>query len=165
MERYFEKISFEQFKKDIMDDKNLYSNYELPVRKTKSSAGYDFIAMQDINLKPNETIKIPTGYKANFLEDEALFIIIRSSLGFKYNIRMMNQVGVIESDYYNNIDNEGHMFVKLQNEGDKDFIVKKGDRICQCIFVKFLTVDDENEIENIRKGGFGSTNNGDENNG
>ena len=75
MERYFEKISFEQFKKDIADDQNLYNDYELPVRKTKHSAGYDFMAIQDINLKPNETIKIPTGYKSNFLEDEVLFII------------------------------------------------------------------------------------------
>ena len=104
MERYFEKISFNQFKKDIIDDKELYDSYLLPVRKTMSSAGYDFIAMQSINLKPNEIIKIPTGYKAKFLDDEVMFIIIRSSLGFKYNIRMMNQVGVIESDYYNNID-------------------------------------------------------------
>ena len=156
MERYFEKISFEQFKKDIMDDKNLYSNYELPVRKTKSSAGYDFIAMQDINLKPNETIKIPTGYKANFLEDEALFIIIRSSLGFKYNIRMMNQVGVVESDYYNNIDNEGHIWVALENEGDKEIHINKGESYVQGIFTKFLTCGDK--PQNKRTGGIGSTN-------
>ncbi len=156
MERYFEKISFEQFKKDIADDQNLYNDYELPVRKTKHSAGYDFMAIQDINLKPNETIKIPTGYKSNFLEDEVLFIIIRSSLGFKYNIRMMNQVGVVESDYYNNIDNEGHIWVALKNEGDKEIHINKGESYVQGIFTKFLTCGDKPQSE--RNGGIGSTN-------
>ena len=156
MERYFEKISFNQFKKDIIDDKELYDSYLLPVRKTMSSAGYDFIAMQSINLKPNEIIKIPTGYKAKFLDDEVMFIIIRSSLGFKYNIRMMNQVGVIESDYYNNIDNEGHIWVALKNEGDKEIYINKGESYVQGIFTKFLTCGDKPQIKRV--GGIGSTN-------
>ena len=156
MNRYFEKISLEQFKKDISDDINLYNNYELPVRKTMYSAGYDFIAMDDIIIKPNETRKIPTGYKAKFNEDEVMFIIIRSSLGFKYNIRMMNQVGVIESDYYNNIDNEGHIWVALKNEGDKELHVNKGESYVQGIFTKFLTCGDK--PQDIRTGGIGSTN-------
>ena len=90
--------------------------------------------------------------------DEVLFLIIRSSLGFKNNIRMCNQVGVIDSDYYGNINNEGHIFVKLQNEGTEAFSVKKGTRICQGIFVKYLTVDNEEEINNERVSGIGSTN-------
>ena len=155
MERYFEKISFNQFKKDIKDDKELYDNYELPIRKTKNSAGYDFIAIEDFMIKPGEIVKIPTGYKANFGHDEMLMIIVRSSMGFKYNIRLTNQVGIIESDYYNNIDNEGHMFVALQNEGDKDFVVKKGESYAQGIFAKFLTCGDS--VNEIRNGGLGST--------
>ena len=156
--RKFEKISFEQFSKDIKEDKELYNSYKLPVRKTKNSAGYDFESLIDFILKPNEIIKIPLGIKACMNNDEVLMIFIRSSQGFKYNIRLCNQVGIIDSDYYNNEDNEGHMWIKLKNEGDKDYIVKKGDAVCQGIFTKFLSVDDEEEIKNIRKSGIGSTN-------
>ena len=156
MERYFEKISFEQFKKDIIDDINLYNEYSLPLRKTKYSAGYDFIAIEDIVILPGEIKKISTGYKANMLEDEMLMLFVRSSMGFKYNVRLCNQVGIIDKDYYNNPDNEGHMFVKLQNEGDKVFIVKKGEAYAQGIFTKFLTCGEE--VEEERTGGIGSTN-------
>ena len=90
-------------------------------------------------------------------EDEVLLLIVRSSMGFKYNVRMCNQVGVIDSDYYNNLDNEGHIWIKLQNHGEKDYIVKKGDKIIQGIFTKFLTVTSENEIKNKRISGIGST--------
>jgi len=156
MERYFEKISFEEFKKDIKDDKKIYDEYMLPVRKTKNSAGYDFLAIEDLEIKPGEIKKIPTGYKAKFQCDEMLMIFVRSSMGFKYNVRMTNQVGIIESDYYNNIDNEGHMYVSLQNEGDKVFKISKGDAYAQGIFVKFLTCGEE--VNEIRTGGIGSTN-------
>ena len=156
MDRYFEKISFEEFKKDIKDDINLYNEYKLPERKTMYSAGYDFLAIEDFEIKPGEIKKIPTGYKAKFGIDEMLMIFVRSSMGFKYNIRMTNQVGIIESDYYNNIDNEGHMYVSLQNEGNKTFKVNKGDAYAQGIFTKFLTCGEE--ISNIRVGGIGSTN-------
>lgn len=143
--RYFEKISFEQFEKDISDDKALYDEYKKPRRDTKFAAGYDIYSLSDFTLKPTEIIKIPTGIKVNMNDDEVLLLVDRSSQGFKYNVRMCNQVGVIDKDYYNNTDNEGHIFVKLQNEGTKDYIVKKGDAICQGIFVHYLTVDDENE--------------------
>ncbi len=156
--RYFEKISFEQFKKDICDDKKLYGEYNLPKRQTKYSAGYDFESLFDFTLKPGESKKLATGIKVNMNSDEMLMIVVRSSLGFKYNARMCNQVGIVESDYYNNLDNEGHLFVKIQNEGVNDLIIKKGDRICQGIFVKFLTVDNEEEIDNKRISGIGSTN-------
>ncbi|MBQ7032013.1 MAG: hypothetical protein IJN13_06610 [Bacilli bacterium] len=156
MERYFEKISFEQFKKDIKDDSNLYEEYKLPIRKTKCSAGYDFLAIEDFEIMPGEIKKIPTGYKANFGADEMLMLLVRSSMGFKYNMRMCNQVGIVESDYFNNPDNEGHLFVALQNEGDKIFKVKKGEAYSQGIFTKFLTCGDE--VNEIRTGGIGSTN-------
>ncbi|MCI8779013.1 MAG: deoxyuridine 5'-triphosphate nucleotidohydrolase [Bacilli bacterium] len=156
--RYFEKINFEQFKKDISNDKKLYNEYNLPKRQTKYSAGYDFESLFDFTLKPGETKKIATGIKVNMNSDEMLMIVIRSSLGFRYNTRMCNQVGIVESDYYNNPDNDGHLFVKIQNEGTDDLIIKKGDRICQGIFVKFLTIDNEEEIKKERTSGIGSTN-------
>ena len=146
--RYFEKISFEQFSKDIKNDKKLYESYNIPSRKTKFAAGYDIYSLEDFILKPTEIIKIPTGIKANMNDDEVLLLVDRSSQGFKYNVRLCNQVGVIDKDYYNNPNNEGHIFVKLQNEGDKDYVVKRGDAICQGIFIKYLTVDnEENKFE------------------
>ena len=154
--RKFEKISFEQFKKDISDDINLYNSYLLPKRGTKCSAGYDFLAINSFTIKPGEIKKIPTGYKADFNSDEVLFLLDRSSMGFKYNVRLCNQVGVIESDYYNNESNEGHIFIALQNEGDKDFVVEQNGAYSQGIFLKFLTTDDDN-AEGIRTGGLGST--------
>ena len=139
--RKFEKISFDQFKKDIEDNIDLYEKYKLPSRATKLSAGYDFYSLYDFTLKPNEIIKIPTG----------------SSQGFKYNVRLCNQVGILDGDYYNNESNEGHIWIKIQNQGNKDYFVKSGEAICQGIFTKYLTVDNEEEIKNERKGGFGST--------
>ena len=153
--RKFEKVSIDEFSKYY--DKKLYEEYDLPKRMTSHSAGYDFFAIEGFTLKPWEIKKIPTGYKATFGSDEMLMILVRSSMGFKYNVRMTNQVGIIESDYYNNIDNEGHMFVSLQNEGDRDFVVKKGEGYAQGIFTKFLICDDD-VITNERKGGLGSTN-------
>ena len=153
--RKFEKVSIDEFSKYY--DKKLYEEYDLPKRMTSHSAGYDFFAIEGFTLMPGEIKKIPTGYKATFGSDEMLMILVRSSMGFKYNVRMTNQVGIIESDYYNNIDNEGHMFVSLQNEGDIDFVVKKGEGYAQGIFTKFLICDDD-VTTNERQGGLGSTN-------
>ena len=156
--RFFEKISFEQFKKDITDDKELYDTFLIPKRSTKKSAGYDFSSLIDYILKPGEIIKIPTGIKSSMNDDEVLMLYVRSSMGFKYNIRMCNQTGVIDSDYYNNPTNEGHIFIKIQNEGKEDFVIKKGDKICQGMFIKYLTVDNEEKIDKERVSGIGSTN-------
>lgn len=158
--RSFEKISFEQFKNDVCDDKLIYNKFKLPNRSTKNSAGYDFFSLFDFSLKPGEIMKIPTGLKVNMENNDVLFLVVRSSMGFKYNVRMCNQVGVIDSDYYNNSDNEGHIWIKLKNEGDKDFIVKNGDAICQGIFLNYLTVTNERDVKKIRNGGLGSTNGG-----
>lgn len=158
--RSFEKISFEQFKNDVCDDKLIYNKFKLPNRSTKNSAGYDFFSLFDFSLKPGEIMKIPTGIKVNMENNDVLFLVVRSSMGFKYNVRMCNQVGVIDSDYYNNSDNEGHIWIKLKNDGDKDFIVKNGDAICQGIFLNYLTVTNERDVKKIRNGGLGSTNGG-----
>ena len=93
-------------------------------------------------------------------KDELLMIVVRSSTGFKYNVRMCNQVGIIESDYYNNITNEGHMFIKLHNHGENDYILKKDEKFAQGIFMKFLITDEEEEISAERIGGLGSTDGG-----
>lgn len=157
MARKFEKISLKQFIKDTNLTKEDYTNYNLPKRSTKYSAGYDFEALESFTIEPNQIKLIPTGIKSDMNEDEVLLLIVRSSLGFKYNIRMCNQTGVIDKDYYNNIDNEGHIFIKLKNEGDKPKTFSKHENIVQGIFIKYLTIDDENEIKKERTGGIGST--------
>lgn len=159
--RKFEKISEKEFLKDVSNGN--YEDILLPKRSTKNSAGYDFYSLYDFTIKSNEIVKIPTGIKVCMNENEFLGIFIRSSLGFKYNIRMCNQVGIIDADYYNNKDNEGHIFVCLQNHGDKDFVIKKGDRFVQGIFMPFLITDDDSTTSR-RIGGIGSTNKGDDNN-
>lgn len=136
--RDFEKISFEQFRKDIKDDKELYESYKLPNRESTAAAGYDLFLVEDLTIAPNEIVKIPTGVKMRCENDEVLLIIVKSSTGFKYNIRLVNQVGVIDADYYNNKDNEGHIFVKIQNEGDKTITFKAGEAVAQGVFIKYL---------------------------
>lgn len=156
--RKFEKISYEQFVKDVGDDKELYESIELPKRSTSKSAGYDIRSIEEYTLKPGESHAFKTGVKVEMNDDEVFFIFDRSSVGFKYDVCLSNSVGVIDADFYNNEENEGHFAIKLINHGTKDFEVKVGDRIAQGIFVKFLTVDDEDKNIKKRKGGIGSTN-------
>lgn len=155
--RKFEKISLNQFIKDTNLTKKEYNEITLPKRATKNSAGYDFHILEDLTLKPNEIKKIPTGIKAKMNDDEVLMLHIRSSLGFKYNLRLCNQTGIIDSDYYNNENNEGHIFIAVQNEGNKTINMKANDRFAQGIFIKYLTTDNEIEIKENRTGGIGST--------
>lgn len=156
--RKFEKISFEQFKKDVSNDKKVYDEIELPKRSTSHSAGYDIRSVENGVIHPGESKVFNTWLKVSMEYDEVFYLITRSSMGYKYNVTLANSVGVIDSDYYNNEDNEGHFIIKLINHGDKDFVVNINDRIAQGIFMKYLVVDDEKEIKNKRKGGIGSTN-------
>ena len=149
--RDFEKISFEQFKKDVADDRKLYDSIIIPQRDSAASVGYDLPILSDIDLAPGETVKLPTGLKARFQPDEVLLLIVRSKTGFKYNIRLCNQVGVIDSDYYNNPDNEGHIFVKLQNEDTEAHSFKRGDALVQGIFMKYLTTDNDHDFGQERR--------------
>ena len=157
MKRYFEKISFNEFKKSYGDNKELYEKFMLPKRATVHSAGYDFYAVDSFTIKPGEIYKVQTGCKACLSADEVLMLYVRSSIGIKRNVRMCNQVGIVDADYYNNSDNEGHICVVLKNEGDKDFTLEKGEAFAQGIFMKYLLTDDD-DTTTIRTGGIGSTN-------
>ena len=162
----FEKVSISQFIKDFKDTFNnfsdgeiinIYNEIKLPKRATKGSAGYDFFSPISFALKPNESIKIPSGIRVKIEEGWFLANFPRSGLGFKYRLQLNNTVGIIDSDYYNAL-NEGHIFSKITNatnEG-KTIEVLKGQGFVQGIFIPFgITIDDEANEERI--GGFGST--------
>lgn len=154
--RKFFKINYSQFCHDFSDDKMLYDEYSLPRRATMCSAGYDFFSLDEYVVHPGEVLKIPTGIKVCMNDDEMFCLFVRSSMGFKYNVRLTNQVGVIDSDYFSNPDNDGHMWVSLHNHGLKDFVIHKGDAFCQGIFMKYLVTDDD-VAEGVRVSGIGST--------
>lgn len=154
----FEKVSEAQFLKDLSAQgfKASKEDIILPKRATKGSAGYDFYLPFDVTINPGELVKIPSGIRC-FIENEyVLQIYPRSSLGFKYQLCLANTVGIIDADYYG-ADNEGHIIVALVNRGNKTIELKKGDRFVQGIFVKYYLAQEE-EINNVRTGGFGSTN-------
>lgn len=152
--RDFEKISFEQFCKDVENDRKLYENIKIPQRDSDSTAGYDICILKNIKLKPNEILKLPTGLKCFFEKDEVLLLVVRSSMGFKYNIRLCNQVGVIDADYYNNKDNEGHIWIRIQNEGDKEVAFDSGEAIVQGIFLKYLSTQSDETLKQERRSDY-----------
>lgn len=168
MERvaHFEKVSEERFLNDFTDAfpeytkddaKKVYDDLMLPKRATKKSAGYDIFMPITVTLKPNETVKIPTGIRVSMREDYVFMIYPRSGLGFKYRLQLNNTVGIIDADYYDS-DNEGHMFVKLTNDTneEKTVTMEKGTGFAQGIFMQYGITDDD-DVEAIRNGGFGST--------
>lgn len=132
-----------------------YDNIKIPKRATSGSAGYDFFAPFDFSLVPGATIKIPTGIRCILKEGFVLKEYPRSGLGFKYRVRLDNTVGIIDSDYYKS-DNEGHIFIKITNEGQQILKVKQGEAFCQGIIVEHFYAE-EDEVTEQRNGGFGST--------
>lgn len=144
----------------------------LPVRKTNASAGYDFEAAESL-IVPSiwkvlaekvfigeatglKATLIPTGIKSYMLDDEYLQLSIRSGTALKTGLILANGVGIVDSDYYDNPDNEGHIMFPVHNLGFKDKLIKKGERIGQGLFLKYLKVDDDIS-DGTRTGGFGST--------
>ena len=137
-----------------------YANVDflLPTRKTKYSAGYDFYLPEDITLKPGKVTLVPTGVKAYMQDTEYLGMHLRSSIAMKMCLTMINNQGIIDADYYNNIDNEGHIKLLVYNFNDHDVILIKGERVAQGIFYNYLLADDDVESQKeTRSGGFGST--------
>ena len=131
---------------------------EIPKRKTIKSAGYDIAAAEDTWAKSHEVAMVATGLKAFMCDDEFLGIHMRSGLAVREKLSLINSQGIIDADYYNNVDNEGHILIALINHSSKDVFIKKGTRIAQAIFYKYMLSDDDQEAEKIsREGGFGST--------
>jgi|SRR5690554_4102648 len=134
------------------------SQVSLPKRQTIHSAGYDLEAIETVEIKPNEVKLVKTGIKAYMLDDEVLKIYIRSSIPNKKGVNLANNVGIIDSDYYNNEQNDGHILIPLYNFSKQMVIINKGDKIAQGIFEKYLVIDNDIPNNQVRKGGFGSSN-------
>lgn len=131
----------------------------LPRRSTAHSAGYDIEAAADVTIPPfrlgQKPTLIPTGLKAYCLPDEWYSVLNRSS-GAGKGIVLANGLGVIDSDYYGNPENDGHFQVLVFNVSDHELQIRKHERIAQVIFQKFLTADNDTAAGS-RRGGFGST--------
>lgn len=128
----------------------------LPARKTALSAGYDLEAAEELTVAPGEVKLIPTGLKAYMGADEVLLLAVRSSLAVKRRLALANGIGVIDADYADNPDNEGHIMVAVVNLGTEPVTVARGERVAQGIFTRFLTTADDT-AGGERTGGFGST--------
>ena len=136
-------------------------DFNLPKRATAHSIAYDIYSPEDFTVKPGERYMLWSNIKAQFNPDEALLVNVRSSMG-KKNIMLANTQGWIESDYYNNPDNEGNIGLMFYNYGTEEWKVQKNDRVAQAMFIKYLVTDNDN-AEGTRSGGWGSTNNEKEN--
>ncbi len=132
----------------------------IPVRKTRYSAGYDIASCEEVIVPKFEfgckPTLVPTGLKAYMEENEVLYLFNRSSNPFKKGLVLANSVGVIDKDYYGNVDNDGHILFAFYNYSDHDIVIQKGERIGQGIFSKYLVTDDDLAAGD-RVGGFGST--------
>ncbi|MGV3010913.1 dUTP diphosphatase [Streptococcus thoraltensis] len=128
----------------------------LPKRETAHAAGYDLKVAKETIIAPGEIVLVPTGVKAYMQDGEVLYLYDRSSNPRKKGLVLINSVGVIDGDYYNNEGNEGHIFAQMQNITEQVVRLEKGDRIVQGVFAPFLVVDGDSATGS-RTGGFGST--------
>ena len=147
--RKFEAVKEEHLKYGVKE-------VTLPIRSTINSAGYDIFSPIDITIAPNTIETVFTNVKAICNSDEFIMVCVRSSMG-KKGVCLANDVGIIDSDYYSNPNNDGNIGVMLRNTSDTPFEIKAGDKIAQAIFMKYLVVDNDVPSNNIRISGFGST--------
>ena len=130
---------------------------KLPIRATKISAGYDFSSPISITIQPKSKEIIWTDVKSYMQEGEVLILDVRSSIGIKKGLMLANTIGVVDMDYFSNINNDGNIGICLYNMTDEPVHIEQFERIAQGIFIPFL-VSDNGNTEEERKGGIGSTN-------
>lgn len=162
----FEKVSFEQYKKDTFGGDQQYSLFTdkcgeeydeiiLPKRATRNSAGYDFFSPRTVSIMPGDSCTIYSGIRAIFPNDIFLALYPRSGLGIKYRVTLANSTGIVDSDY-SGAANEGHIIFKLVNNGRDPVTIQKGRAFAQGIFQRYYITDDD-QAEGDRAGGLGST--------
>jgi dUTP pyrophosphatase len=146
------------FKEVNLEFKKHEGNTILPIRGSKKSAGHDFHSKETVTINPGESHLFWTDIKAYMMEGEVLEMYVRSSIGIKKNLILKNLVGIIDSDYYNNPQNDGNVGIALFNIGKEPQQIEIGERIAQGIFKSFLEVDNFSNIEaEDRIGGLGSS--------
>ena len=135
-------------------------DFEMPKRSTVGSAGYDFSCIEDIVIPPyklgDNPVLVPTGVKAYMFDYEFLMLVNRSSNPKKKKLVIPNSMGIIDSDYADNPDNEGEMFFAFYNLSNEPVTIKAGEKLGQGIFMNYMITHDDN-TEGERLGGFGST--------
>lgn len=136
--------------------KNAPFKVRLPKRSTKNSAGYDFFSPYPFSIGSGETVVVKTWVKAKMPHDVCLILLERSSWGIRKGITIPNSVGLIDSDYYGNKDNDGNIMFAFTNHGKEPLEVKAGERIGQGVFLPYLITDDDIS-GGERTGGIGST--------
>lgn len=134
------------------EDKDVF----LPKRATKNSAGYDLCTIEDASIAPNEIRAVDTGVKCKMNDDEFFLIFPRSSLAKRHGLRLANTAGVIDADFFGNGSDDGHIRIHLYNFSNHVAHIKKGERLVQGIFIKYLRTDDDDATAD-REGGLGST--------
>ena len=135
-----------------------FEDAKLPERKTQHSAGYDIACYEDTIIQPDCVVLVKTGLKCSMPNLTHGQLHLRSSIGIKYPVCLANGVGIIDEDYYNNEDNEGHIQVPIFNYGEKPITFEKGTTIAQLVIIPYAILDIDNVKKVTRKGGFGSTN-------
>ena len=132
---------------------HLEEEIKLPQRNDEGSAGYDLRTPCKIIIPPHSHSNlIFTDICAYMQKDEVLKIFDRSSIGIKKGLVLANGTGIIDSSYY-----PRNIGIKLYNTSDKEVVLEKNERFCQCIFEKYLTIDNDVCVNTERLGGFGST--------
>lgn len=140
----------------VIDNKRkTVGDVTLPTRGSSTAMAYDFYSTDEWHVAPNGIVKIWTDVKAYMQDNECLILNVRSSMGGKF--MLANTSGWIDSDYYSNESNDGNIGIFLKNISNEVQTIKKGERIAQGAFFTFLVADNGN-TDNVRTGGFGSTN-------
>ena len=133
-----------------------YEDADLPQRKTEYAAGYDVKPYKSGVVMPGQTKLIETGIKCRINYDEYIQLHLRSSVGINNDVMLANGTGIIDADYYNNKENEGHIMIPLRNIGNTPFEYKASERLAQLIIMPYrITAKDRTTDK--RHGGFGST--------
>lgn len=154
----FERVADAQYRQDAasLPGAMALADIPLPRRATAGSAGYDFTCPAEVTLAPGQSVTIPTGMRALMEPGWVLLLFPRSSLGFRYGLRLSNTVGVIDGDYAQAA-NGGHILVRLRGDGDRPVTLAAGDRFCQGVFVPFGLCEEDDRAAADRRGGLGST--------
>lgn len=128
---------------------------QMPQRATPGSGGYDFWPLEAVTLNPGESHSFYTGIKSYMPANEILLVNIRSSYGLKHNIKLCNEQGWIDSDYYSNQDNDGVIVIKVKNAGDGPFTFKTEEPFAQGMFIRYYIADGDAPRLPAREGGLG----------